>query len=119
MYADDTLILCKSENIDDVAEKCINSLTNMSKWCEANELTMNYNKTKYMIVTNTKKLDVPKMKVEGKDIGHEHPYEYLGVLLDEHLCLNRYGENVWKKTNAKMGYCLESGVLFRRKLLQT
>ena len=49
MYADDTLIMCKADNIKDVMDKCTESLTKISVWCEANKLSMNYNKTKYMI----------------------------------------------------------------------
>ena len=41
MYADDTLIVNKSDNVDDVTEKCAAGLVKVSAWCEANKLTMN------------------------------------------------------------------------------
>ena len=44
MYADDTLIVSKSESIEEVTDKCSKCLEKVSIWCEANKLTMNLKK---------------------------------------------------------------------------
>ena len=59
MYADDTLSISKSNNIEEVTEKCSKGLDKVSTWCEANKLSMNYKKTKYMIIKHKKTSDVP------------------------------------------------------------
>ena len=64
---------------------------------------MNYNKTKYMTIKYKKTPDVPNVMVRNRLIGQVHSYEYLGVLLDQHLSHNDYVDNIWKKTNNKIG----------------
>ena len=49
MYADDTLLVCKDENPDLVTEKAQKALQKVCKWCQANKLSINIDKTKYMI----------------------------------------------------------------------
>ena len=51
IYTDDTLIISKSNNIEEVTEKCSKGLD------KANKLSMNYKKTKYMIIKNKKTSD--------------------------------------------------------------
>ena len=60
MYADDTLILYKSDNVNKVTVKAKEALEKITNWCEVNKLTISYKKTKYMIVKHT------KIPTEGK-----------------------------------------------------
>ena len=103
MYADDTLIVTQSNNIEDVSNQITVGLGKVSTWCEANKLSMNYKKTKCMVIKHKKNQDVPTVCVKNKQIGIVHSYEYLGILIDEHLTHNAYVENVWKKVNTKIG----------------
>ena len=50
MYADDTLILTKSEDVHEAAIKSELALEKIMFWCEVNKLSINYKKTKYMTV---------------------------------------------------------------------
>ena len=103
MYADDTLIVCKSESIENVSNMCSKSIGKMAMWCEANKLSINYSKTKYMTVKHKKVAAEPKILIGNKEIGNVRTYEYLGILLDEHLSHNEYVDSIWKKANAKIG----------------
>ena len=111
MYADDTLIISRSDNINSVTKKCSEGIEKVSSWCEANKLTMNYKKTKCMIVKHKKTPDVQNIIVRNKQniivrnkqISIVHTYEYLGVLIDEKLSHNDYIESISKKTNNKIG----------------
>ena len=103
LYADDTLIISRSDNINSVTKKCSEGIEKVSTWCEANTLTMNYKKTKCMIVKHKKTPDVQNIIVRNKQISIVHTYEYLGVLIDEKLSHNDYIESISKKTNNKIG----------------
>ena len=48
MYADDTLIVSRSNNITDVSKTCAESLNKVLTWCKANKLTMNCKKNIYI-----------------------------------------------------------------------
>ena len=89
MYADDTLLVCESDNIDSVTMK--------------NKLSINFTKTKYMVIKHTKVPNEPTLIVEKNNINTVNQYEYLGVVLDDKLTMNKYLDAIWKKTNSKLG----------------
>ena len=103
MYADDTLLMCKDNDITTVTEKAQKVFQKMSVWCEANKLSINAEKTKYMVIRHTKAPQEPNFSVQGGKISTVHQYEYLGILLDDKLAMNDYLDTMWKKTNSKLG----------------
>ena len=103
MYADDTLLMCKASDIDTVTEKAQIIFQKMSLWCEANKLSVNADKTKYMVIRHTKAPYEPNFIVKENKISTVHQYEYLGKLLDDKLSMNNYPDNMWKKANSKLG----------------
>ena len=100
MFADNTLIPCKSEDITEVTTKAEKGLKSMLYWYEVNRLTINYKKTKYMIIKHTK---VSILEVKGSKVSTVQQYEYLGMLLDDKLPMNEYVDVMWKKANTKVG----------------
>ena len=103
MYADDTLILTKSDDITEVTAKAEKALENVLYWCELNKLSINYQKTKYMIVKHTKSSSDPSIVLNGSKITTVNQYEYLGMLLDDKLTMNEYVDSMLKITNSKIG----------------
>ena len=55
MYADDTNVFIKEKNINTLYARAQNELISISKWLSANKLTLNINKTKYIMFTSRKK----------------------------------------------------------------
>ena len=103
MYADDTLLMCKASDINTVMENAQKAFQKMSVWCEANKLSINAKKTKYMVIRHTKAPHEPNFEIQGNRISTVHHYEYLGMLLDDKLSMNDYLDNMWKKANSKLG----------------
>ena len=103
MYADDTLLMCKDNDINTVTEKAQTIFCKMSVWCEANKLSVNAGKTKYMVIRHMKTPLESNFSVQGNKISTVHQYEYLGILLDDKLAMNDYLDTMWKKTNSKLG----------------
>ena len=103
MYADDTLIVCKSNDIDIVTSKVQDSLNKMLIWCNANKLSMNLKKTKHLTVKHTKPDHESPVLVNNNTIGTVQTYEYLGMILDNKLSMNEQVESMWKKANTKVG----------------
>ena len=103
MYADDTLLVCKSNNLNEAAEKAQNALEEMVVWCEENKLSINLSKTKHMMVKHTRVDCEPQLKIDDYNIGTVGSYEYLGMILDDKLTMNPYLDGMWKKANAKIG----------------
>ena len=103
MYADDTLLISKADNINEVTSKAQKALQSMSNWCHANKLSINLAKTKFMVIKHTKVNAEPDLLLDNCKIGTVQQYEYLGMVLDSKLAMNNYLDVIWNKTNAKIG----------------
>ena len=103
MYADDTLLMCKADDINMLTEKAQNVFRKMKNWCDANKLTINVEKTKYMVIRHTKAPQEPNFRSDNSKLSTVNHYEYLGFLLDNKLSMNDYLDAMWKKTNSKLG----------------
>ena len=95
MYADDTLIVCKSNDIREVTLDIQNALVKMFTWCTANKLSIIFSKTKHMTIQHTKPDLEPEVHVNNKCVSTVKSYEYLGM--NDHI------DNMWKKANTKVG----------------
>ena len=93
MYADDTLLMCEDSYIDNVTQKAQEIFQIMSSWCDANKLSVNADKTKYMVIQHTKAFHEPNFVVQDNRINTVHQYEYLGMILDDKLSMNNYLDN--------------------------
>ena len=103
MYADNTLIVCKSNDIREVTLDIQNALVKMFTWCTANKLSMIFSKTKHMTIQHTKPDLEPEVHVNNKCVSTVKSYEYLGMILDNKLSMNDHIDNMWKKASTKVG----------------
>ena len=64
MYANDTTLYC---NLGDLSEDIINTeLTKVREWLAANKLSLNVNKTKYVVFhTPQRKVTYPEIKINN------------------------------------------------------
>ena len=79
-YADDTNLFTSLNNVSSVIIN--NELNKVQKWLTANKLTLNVNKTKYIVFHSSK-----------KNINHIIPQiilNFLGITLDENLSWNSH-----------------------------
>ena len=104
MYADDTLLVEQGETQELSISACQEAMSEVYAWCVLNRLTINIDKTKYMIVSqNSKDVDnPPPITIANTPLQYVHKYEYLGVLLDDKLNMNGHIEHVVKKVQAKL-----------------
>jgi hypothetical protein len=58
MFADDTNLTCSGVSTAEIEYKLNSDLRNLSKWLEANKLTLNTKKTKSMLIASKRKLNL-------------------------------------------------------------
>ena len=87
----------------------------MLTWCELNELSIIYVKTKFMIVKNIKVFKEPSLIMGDQNNCLVHRYEHLGVLLDDTLYMNEYLDTTWKKANSNIGILSKIGRFMSEK----
>ena len=92
MYADDTNITVVGKTSEEI-EKSLNSeLENIHKWLLANKLTLNVNKTEYMIIGSRQKLQNTLMNsniniaIGGNEVKQVLTTKSLGVIIGKNLC---------------------------------
>ena len=93
IFADDTNVFFKCKNEKEITEKGSQIMTQLQSWFSANKLTLNAEKSNFVIFrTKQKKLtDIPdKIHFDNSSISRSSSVKYLGVILDEHLTWNEH-----------------------------
>ena len=103
MYADDQTLLASGKTIDVINDRMNNAISPISNWITANSMRINVNKTKYLLVTTTFKLNRLKETnnslsayVNGMEILRDNHGKILGVTVDESLSWNEHVDSLCK-----------------------
>ena len=87
-FTDDTNIFFSGKDISTLNHVLNNELEKVAKWLIANQLSINLEKTNYIIFkSRQKKLDYNKFSIQIKNasIERKESTKFLGVIDDEHL----------------------------------
>ena len=89
MYADDTSLSYAAQDTNRI-ETCLNEdLDRISTWLSVNKLTLNMNKTEFMLIGSRQKLNTlattPVLKIDQAPVKQVSTTKSLGVILDDHL----------------------------------
>ena len=103
MYADDTLLMSNSSDINESVSKCQAMLDRVILWCDKNKLTVNVKKTKCMFVNPSNQVPNVFPMIKGKNLEVIKHFEYLGMQIDDHLQMNKHVETMYKKARCKLG----------------
>ena len=92
MFADDTNISTNGKTNDELQERINVDLENVHQWLLANKLTLNKDKTEYMIIGSRQRISNlvtdPEIELGESVIKRVHKSKNLGVIIDEHLLWN-------------------------------
>ena len=79
------VLFCSHKNSQNVQAIVNNKLHKVSKWFCSNKLSLNLNKTRYMILSKSKTNEPFSVQINGFEIVQTHIYKYLGVIIDDKL----------------------------------
>ena len=103
LYADDMLIMSHRVNVEVMLQDLQGKMDKIYKWCQLNKLTINEAKTKYMIIGHTPVEPIRRITLNAKTLGKVTQYEYLGMVLEHKLSMDRQIESMYKKATKKLG----------------
>jgi hypothetical protein len=105
LFADDTNAFCCDDNIDTLYRKTNKEMEEITDWFSINKLSLNVDKTNYMLFTNLKlkKDEIPKIYINKKEIEEALFAKFLGVYLDKHLTWAKQIEMVTAKVARGIG----------------
>ena len=103
MYADDMLIISHNNVLADMLSELQRAINTITRWCNYNKLTVNKDKTKYMLVSNKKEEGNSTITIGDQPLCKVSQYEYLGVIIDKELKMVSHVDSMFKKANTKLG----------------
>ena len=106
MFADDTVLFIKSKKLHELESIVTSELHKISEWTKFNRLSLNLNKTTYMIIYNSKNKNKEKcfkIRLCENDIKQSQKIKYLGLNLQSNLKSNDHLNYVYKKVSQAAG----------------
>jgi len=109
LFADDTTIYTKSNNLITLFENVNSDLNNLYDWFNVNKLSLNISKTNYMISTTNiipeEVLNRLEIKIGSQKIDRKQHVKFLGIFLDENLNWKQHITSTINKIS-KIGYSI-------------
>ena len=106
LFADDTALFLSNDSLKTLNKDVNHELLNKEAWINANKLSLNYSKTKYLLIKpKTTTSQLCKFAVTIKDIEPEkcQSAKYLGIILDENLNWEPHIQFLGKKLSQAVG----------------
>jgi hypothetical protein len=89
MFADDTNIFVPGKSLDHMFRCANEDLSNTYNWLAVNKLTLNTDKTKYILFNQNTSYSTnrtcPELIIKGEKITRVENYRFLGVLVNQNL----------------------------------
>jgi len=106
MYADDTTLLCSSNDPESLQTELNDNLGKIANWFSANKLTLNIKKTKFMVFGNNHnlhKFENISLKYNDDVVERVDSFKYLGVTFDPKLTWNNHVNNICSTVSKRIG----------------
>ena len=122
LFADDTNILLNGKDLTELNEILKTELAKISQWLNANKLSLNVDKTHYIIFTSYKKrfnANNFKLHFNGKLIERASNTKFLGIIIDENLTWKPHIKMVNSKASRINGILYRIRHLLNQKSILT
>ena len=108
VFADDTNLFFSHKNIKDLFQAVNSELGKVFQWFNANNLSLNKDKTKYTFFHKAREKDniplkLPALFINDKEIERVTSIKFLGVLFDEHLSWKDHITVIENKISKNLG----------------
>lgn len=107
LFADDASVQISGSDINVIINEMSDKLCNLNNWLESKGLSMNKEKTKYMVIRKrpncTTFENLPPILINGVEIERVSSYKYLGVVVDEFFSFKAHSESVQKRVSINIG----------------
>ena len=104
LFADDTTVCLSDENFYDLMLSCNHELEKIYNWTLCNRLTLNIEKTCYMLVSTRKiPANLPMLVINDSPIALKTEVKFLGVVLDSKLKFDSHIKYISGKVSKSVG----------------
>ena len=104
LYADDANIILTAYTMEGIVTQLKTLISSLVEWVKSNGLAFNLKKTKYMIFSRSRLIDLPSPLIICETaIERKHEARFLGVIIDESLNWSRHIQTVLSKMSRYIG----------------
>ena len=117
LFADDTFLCAQHEQFSVLESEVNCELEKVFGWLASNKLTLNLDKSKFMIISNSKSIPNLGVHINGLPLKECDSYKYLGVMIDKNLNWSCHIEYIGQKISkacgalAKIRHCVSLEIL--------
>ena len=117
-FADDTTLFYSSKNLHKLSDIVNNELSKMIEWLNANRLSLNIDKTNFMIFKpKGKKESCPTIHINGSSIQEVGDAKFLGIIIDNKLNWNEHIKCISRKIAKGTGIIIKARKSFESATL--
>lgn len=102
-YADDTTMYFQCDNINDLYLIANEELVRIDQWLSCNKLSLNLDKTVYMLHSNKSLANNSCLKIRNVEIKRVNQTKFLGIIVDDKLTFKNHIDQVVKKISRSCG----------------
>ena len=102
LFADDACLSLGSSSLKELQKSVNNELRNVNRWMQNNRLSLNLDKTFYMLIHKKKYEEELEIKINNVSIQRVTETKYLGIIIDHKLQWKAHIEHVSKKLAKSM-----------------
>ena len=119
LFADDSNFFCTGKNIHDLIDIVNNELVNIVDWLNANKMSLNIEKTHYIIFCNRGKVigEVGDVLINGCKISKVYNTKFLGMIIDGNLMWKYHIDYICNKISKTIGIILKARKIFSHETL--
>ena len=119
IFADDTNIFTSSSNLKQLETTVNEELKKVKHWCNINKLSLNLEKTNYMIIKSPRKKEIINIFPRNNDgtnysLKRKDYIRYLGVMIDDSVSWKYHIAFISSKISSNIGISLLNFVILSR-----
>ena len=103
LFADDTTLCLRDTSCESLVGSFNNELGIFSSWCSSNRLTINLDKTAYMLISNRTNSIQQGPSLNNTAITYVNSYKFLGVTFDNRLSFTNHIDHICNKVSKSIG----------------
>ena len=109
LFADDTTLFHSSRNLTQLTNIINTELTNVVNWLNANRLSLNVDKTNFMLFRpKGKNQECPSIQINGSEIKEVSSAKFLGVFIDNKLSWAEHINHISRKVSKSIGIIIKA-----------
>ena len=119
LFADDTNFFCSGKSVNQLCNRVCGELSKLNKWFAVNKLSLNVEKTNFIVFMNHKVKDEFIIKIGDKMIQRVFKTKFLGVIIDDKLNWKEHIKYISTKLSKTIAIMFKSKMVLDKNSLRT